>query len=287
MEYILHLSILINIYIILALSLSIFSTYGGLISLSHAGFYGIGAYIAAILGVNYNLHFLIVILIAILICGLLALIISAISLKSIDDFFIISTLSIQLVIFSVMNNWLDLTNGPLGIMGIPNIQFNMFHIDDKQSFWCLTLIITMFIGLLTLYITHSAFGRTLRAISEDEVFAQSLGKNVYLSKTIAFTIGSALASIAGVLYAHYIGYINPTSFTIDESIFILSIVVIGGVNKKITGVAFATMFFVILPEILRFTGISNELSANINQIIYGGTLFCVVLYLNKKVRKSS
>lgn len=116
MEYILHLLILIAIYTILSQSLSLTSGYSGLISLAHAGFYGIGAYTSAILSVNYSLPFLITLPISMLVTGLLAALISAIALRTVNDYYIIITLGIQVFSFSLMNNWISLTNGPMGIM---------------------------------------------------------------------------------------------------------------------------------------------------------------------------
>jgi len=271
MEYLLHLLILVGIYVMLSQSLNLSAGFGGMISLAHAGFYGVGAYTAALLAVNYQMSFLLVLPIAMLLSGLLALLVSAIALRTIDDYFIICTLGIQVVVFSLMNNWMSLTRGPLGIPGIPSISFLGITIESKWTFLLLTLF---FVGLIFLFLkklTGSAFGRTLRALSEDEIFTQSLGKNVYLSKVIAFTFGAMIAAVPGVLYAHYISYIDPTSFTVDESIFILSIVIIGGM-RNLWGSVIAAAFLVFLPEILRFVGMPNAIAANMRQIIYGGIL---------------
>jgi branched-chain amino acid transport system permease protein len=117
-------------------------------------------------------------------------------------------------------------------------------------------------------LTTSSFGLVLKALSEDEIFTQSIGKNVYLTKVITFTFGAMIAAIPGVLYAHYISYIDPTSFTVDESIFILSIVIIGGM-RNLWGIVAAAAFLILLPEALRFVGLPNSLAANLRQIIYG------------------
>jgi branched-chain amino acid transport system permease protein len=201
----------------------------------------------------------------------LALVVSAIALRTVDDYFIICTLGIQVVIFSLMNNWMSLTRGPLGIPGIPNIQLWGIDIKSKLAFLLLTLF---FVGLTFFFLkklTSSSFGRTLRSLSEDEIFTQSLGKNVYLAKVVAFTISAMIAAIPGTLYAHYISYIDPTSFTVDESIFILSIVIIGGM-RNLWGSVIAAAFLVLLPEALRFVGMPSAIAANMRQIIYGGIL---------------
>ena len=121
MDYIIHLLLLICFYTLLAQSLNLSAGYTGLVSLAHAGFYGIGAYTTAILSVNYGFPFYINLPLAMLISGAIALIISFIALRTVEDYFIICTLGIQIIIFSIMNNWTQLTNGPLGISGIPSI----------------------------------------------------------------------------------------------------------------------------------------------------------------------
>jgi branched-chain amino acid transport system permease protein len=275
MEYLLHLLILVGIYVMLAQSLNLSAGFGGMISLAHAGFYGVGAYTAALLAVNYQLPFIVALPIAMLLSGLLALIVSAIALRTIDDYFIICTLGIQVIIFSLMNNWMSLTHGPLGIPGIPGIQLFGFAVESKWAFLLLTLVFVALIFFFLKKLTTSSFGRTLRALSEDEIFAQSLGKNVYLSKVVAFTTGAMIAAVPGVLYAHYISYIDPTSFTVDESIFILSIVIIGGM-RNLWGSVVAAAFLVLLPEALRFVGMPNSIAANMRQIIYGGILILMM-----------
>jgi branched-chain amino acid transport system permease protein len=108
--------------------------FGGMISLAHAGFYGVGAYKGALLAINFQLPFLLTLLIAMLLSGMLALVVSSIALRTIDDYFIICTLGIQVVVFSLMNNWMSLTNGPLGIPGIPGIRLFGVEIESKWHF---------------------------------------------------------------------------------------------------------------------------------------------------------
>ncbi|KHE90976.1 MAG: branched-chain amino acid ABC transporter permease [Candidatus Scalindua rubra] len=284
MEYILHLLIFISIYILLSQSLSLTSGYAGLISLAHVGFYGIGAYTAAILSVNYSVPFLVTLPLAMLLSGLIAIIVSTISLRTVDDYFIIITLGIQVVIFSVMNNWQGLTRGPLGIPGIPSIKILGVSFDSKISFLLLSMFFVGIVWFLLNNITRSPFGRILIALSEDEIFTKSLGKDVYKAKIISFTISAMFASIAGVLYAHYISYIDPTSFTIHESIFILSIVIIGGM-RNLWKVALAAAFLVLLPEVLRFVGMPNDVAANMRQIIYGVILVLVIFRSSDRIHK--
>jgi len=280
MEYILHLLILIGIYAILAQSLTLVAGYTGMVSLAHAGFYGIGAYTAALLSVNFQVPFLLVIPIAMLFSGVIALAVSVIALRTVEDYFIICTLGIQVIIFSLMNNWMELTNGPLGIPGIPDLTIFGYKFSDKIPFLLLTFSIAGIIFYIIKNITSSNFGLLLKAISEDEIFTQSLGKNVYRTKVMTFVFGAMIASIPGILYAHYITYIDPTSFTVDESIFILSIVIIGGI-RSLWGSVFAAAFLILLPEGLRFIGLPEDVAANLRQILYGTILVAVMFKYSK------
>ncbi len=280
MEYILHIIIMILLYVMLSQSLTLTAGYSGLISLAHAGFYGIGAYTSALLSVNLGSSFLVILPIAMLLSGIIGVLISVIALRTVDDYFIIITLGIQVVAFSIMNNWMDLTNGPLGIPGIPVISIFGLEINSKLAFLALTLILTGIVFVIIRNITKSPFGRILISLSEDEIFTKSLGKKVYSAKVISFTIGGMFAAIPGVLYAHYISYIDPTSFTVDESIFILSIVIIGGM-RNLWGSAIAAAVLIILPEALRFVGMPSSIAANMRQIIYGLALVIMMFRYSK------
>jgi len=280
MEYLLHLLILVGIYIMLAQSLSLSAGFGGMISLAHAGFYGLGAYTAALLAVKCQTPFLVSLPVAMVLSGTLALAVAAIALRTIDDYFIICTLGIQVVVFSLMNNWMSLTRGPLGIPGIPGIRLFGMAVESKSAFLILVASLAALVFFAIKKLTDSSFGRTLRALSEDEIFTKSLGKNVYLTKLIAFTVGAMFAAVPGALYAHYISYIDPTSFTLNESIFIISIVILGGM-RNLWGCAFAATFLVLLPEALRFVGMPNAIAANMRQIIYGGILVLMMFRYSK------
>lgn len=280
MDYVLHILIIITFYVMLAQSLCLIAGYSGMISLAHAGFYGIGAYVTAILTVDFGTSFLITIPAAMLINGLIASVIAIIALRTVDDYFIVITLGIQIVVFSLMNNWISLTNGPVGIPGIPQISILGFLFSSKLSFFCLSLLFLAFVFFLLRNITRSPFGKILIALSEDEIFTKSIGKSVYKSKIFSFTIGAMLAAIPGVLYAHYINYISPSSFTLNESIFILTIVIIGGM-RNLWGSLIAASLLVVLPEVLRLIGIQNTIAANMRQIIYGLALVVMMFRFSR------
>lgn len=277
LDYIYHLITFIALYTILATSLNLFSGYTGLLSLSHAGFYGIGAYTSALLSQHFGLPPLLNIFIAMLFSGSIAFFISFIALKTYEDYFVIITLGIQIIIFSLMNNLVSITNGPLGIVGIESFSF----LKNNFSFMLFAVFVASVIYYFLYNFSKSHYALNLKGIKEDEVYMQALGKDVKKIKIQIYVLSASVASVAGVLYAHYISYIDPTSFTVDESIFILSIVIIGGLGN-LRGSFFAASFMVLLPELLRFVGLPDSIAANMRQIIYGLILVGVIIWQEKR-----
>lgn len=277
MDYIYHLITFVALYTILASSLNLFSGYTGLLSLSHAGFYGIGAYTSALLAQHYGLSPLLNIFIAMGMSGLLAFGISFVALRTYEDYFVVVTLGIQIILFSLMNNLTDITNGPLVIVGIEGFPF----LQSNFSFMLFAVGVMGVVYYLLYHFSKSHYALNLKGIKEDEIYMLSLGKDIKKMKIQIFVVSASLASVAGVLYAHYISYIDPTSFTVDESIFILSIVIIGGLGS-LRGALVASTFMVLLPEILRFVGMPDSVAANMRQIIYGLILIGVIVWQEKR-----
>lgn len=277
MEYFLHILILIGIYVILSVSLNLITGYAGFLSIAHAAFYGVGAYVAALLALKFHSPFLANIVCAVILSGLLGALVGIPSLRIRDDYFAIATFAFQVITFSVMNNWVSFTGGPMGLPGIPQPAIFGWKITTHYDF----LIVIFVLCVITLWISHkivsSPFGHVLKAVREDEIFAQAMGKNVASYKVLIFVIGAGMASVAGVMYAYYISFIDPTSFTIMESIFIISIVIIGGAGN-IWGSVLGATVLVILPEALRFLGMPSSIAANMRQIIYGALLVIFMLF---------
>jgi branched-chain amino acid transport system permease protein len=141
-------------------------------------------------------------------------------------------------------------------------------------------------GLLVYWIVNrlvkSPFGNVLRSIREDEIFAQSLGKNVSFFKVLSFSVSAGLTAIAGALYAYYITFIDPTSFTVQESVFMLSLVIVGGAGR-LSGSIIGAVLLVSIPEILRFVGMPSSIAANMRQILYGGLLVAFMMFRPKGI----
>jgi len=277
MEYLLHILILIGIYAILSVSLNLIAGYTGLISIAHAAFYGVGAYVAALMALKLHSPFLINVVCAVILSGFLGVLVGIPSLRIRGDYFVIATFAFQVITFSVLNNWVSFTGGPMGLPGIPQPTLFGLTISSHIGF----LLMMGLLCAITLWVTHqlvkSPFGRVLKAIREDEVFAQAVGKNVAAYKVIVFVISAGTASVAGVMYAYYISFIDPTSFTVMESIFILSIVIMGGAGS-FWGPVVGAVLLVTMPEVLRFVGMPSAIAANMRQIIYGGLLVAFMMW---------
>lgn len=277
MNYLWHILTLINIYMILGMSLNLAVGYTGLLSICHAAFYGIGAYAATLLMLNAGWGFFPALLTAVLITTACSLVIAIPSLRLRGDYFVLATLGFQIIVFSILYNWIDLTRGPYGIPGIPLPQVLGREVDSVGTYFLFSLFFALTCGLLLAGLKQSPFGRVLRAIREDDMAAAALGKPVSHLKVTAFALSAAFAAVSGALFACYMRYIDPTSFTIAESVFILSIVIIGGAGSLV-GPVLGAALMIVLPELLRFLQIPDSIAANMRQIIYGVLIILLMRY---------
>lgn len=277
MNYLIHILIMICIYLILALSLNLIVGYSGLISLAHAAFYGIGGYATTLLMVNLKINFFLAFFIGVILTFVIAYFIGKISLVFKDDFFVLVTLGFQIIVFSILYNWVELTKGPYGIPGIPKPYLFGFKLDQPWSFLVLSSIIAVIVFLYFRILHHSSFSLYLKGIRDNELAFISSGKKPSRYKIFCFVIAGGTAAISGALYVSYITYIDPTSFTLDESIFILSLIMIGGTGN-LKGPIIGTIFMVALPEALRFLGLPDTIAPNVRQIIYGLVLIFLMRF---------
>lgn len=278
MDYILHLIILINIYVIITTSTNLMVGLVNMLSLGQAAFYGIGAYLSVLALMVFNWPLIPALLFAMAGTGLLSLLIAFPSLRLKGDYFVLATLGFQLIVFTVLYNWISVTRGPFGIPGIPSPQlFGAIQISGLWSYLALSSVLVVLVVFLFHHLIYSPFGRALRGVRDDELSMKALGKNVTAFKIQAFAISSAFMAIAGFLYATYVSYIDPTSFNLDESIFILSAVIVGGLGN-VRGPIVGALLVILLPEALRFVGLPDSTAANLRQIIYGLALILLMRY---------
>ena len=181
MEYVLHVLILAAVYITLAVSLDLLAGRMGLLSIAQAAFYGLGAYTSALLAVQFGAPFLVGVLAGVAVAVLISFVVSLPSLRLHDDYFVIATFGFQMILFSIFNNWMSLTRGPLGIPGIPQPVIFGWHVTSHLDFLILAAAFACFAYFVVYRLTSSPFGRVLHAIREDEVFAKAHGKSTLLA----------------------------------------------------------------------------------------------------------
>jgi len=277
MDYVLHILIAAAIYSILSLSLDLLAGQTGLLSMAHASLYALGAYTSGLLAVHLGAPFLVGVLAGMVIAVAVSFLISLPSFRLYDDYFIVATFACQMVILSVLTNWIALTRGPLGVPGIPEPEIAGVVIKSRLAFVVAAIVLAVLTYLVVSRVSASPFGRVLRAIREDEIITQAQAKNVLRFKVSVFAFSAALAALAGSFYAHYVTYIDPTSFTVMESILVISMVIIGGAGSR-AGPVVGAVVLVSLPELLRFVGLPSSVAANVRQIIYGGLLVVFMMW---------
>ena len=262
--------------IIESLALQLAVGFTGLLNLGHAAFYCIGAYTAALLALA-GYPFWLCLLMAGVVPMIFGFLLALLTNKIKGDYFALATLGFTFVVYAVALNWTDLTNGPLGLPGIPKP--NLFGLDfsDNISFLILILVITLISYLIIKRITISPFGKVLAATRDNEMATKVLGKNTFKMKACALAINAFFAGIAGSILAYYITYIDPSSFTIMEMIPTLCVVIIGGLGS-LEGTVIAAVILEILPEPLRFIGFSSSIIGPARQMIYALILLVILIY---------
>ena len=256
-----------SIFTIVALALNLITGYAGQAMMGIAAFFGIGAYTAAICTTN-GVPFFAALLIGMIVSGLFGAVLGVISLRLQEDFLAITTIGINFVMAAIFNT-LKITGGTLGLTTskpvIFGIRMNNFH------FFILSTIIVVIICLLITKMRHSWFGMALASIENDSGAARSFGINVSQYQILAFTIGTAIAGLAGGLYSHRMGFISSSDFAFVVSISIVSMCVIGGLGT-LRGPIFGAFFLTALPEVLRFAD-------NYRELVYALLLVIMVRFM--------
>ena len=271
--YLYQIAITALIFIILATSLNLVTGTAGLLSLGHAGFYGIGAYAAALISTRLGLPFLVTMPAAGLIAGAIGVLVALPTMRLVSIYFAVATLGIGEMIYVTLLNWTDFTRGPMGIRGIPPIAMLGWQPHSPmQQYMVVAATAAVSIWVLS-RLTHSYFGNALRAVREDDQCAAAMGLDVVQLKIVAFGTSCFFAGIAGALLAHTANFISPDQFQFGESINILAMVVVGGLGS-LPGAVIGALLLIILPEALRGIG-------DFRMIAIGSIMFFSILLLPK------
>lgn len=283
------------IYIVLALSMNLLNGFTGLFSLGHAGFMAIGAYVCALLTLspaqkemnfflapiipalaNVQLPFVPALVIAGLVAAAFAWLIGTPVLRLRDDYLAIATLGFAEIIRVVITNLQTVTNGALGLKGLPKF-------STTWIVWSVAALSVVFMYALI----NSAYGRSLKAVRDNEIAAQAMGIDVAHVKIVSFVISSFMAGVGGALLGHLMTTIDPKMFVFGLTYNIVLIVVLGG-NGSITGSVISSIVVTVLMELLRFLDgplnfvvFKTDGLPGLRMVVFSLLLMIVVIYRQK------
>lgn len=270
-----QLAVLAAIYVILATSVNLLVGYSGLLCLGQQAFFGIGAYTSALLTVNLGLPMPVGVLGGIILASLSGWGLGKITLHLRSAYFVIATLAFGAICRQIALNWVSLTGGPTGLAGIPPAGAGGVSLAKPEALYPVVLAVAAICVLIVTRIARTGLGYGMRAMAENENLARSVGVDTRRHASIAFVVSAGMASVAGSLYAHSVGFIAPSVFSFSVMVKALVMVVGGGLGT-VLGPVMGAVFFTELPELLRF-------SDQWRLVIYGAILVLLVRFLPRGV----
>jgi branched-chain amino acid transport system permease protein len=280
--YHLHTLIMAGIFAVLALSLNLLLGYTGQLSLGHAAFFGIGAYATGLLTVKLEWSPWLGLVAAIALPAATGWAIGRLALKLRGAYFVLLTISFAGVVSLVSVNWMDLTNGPLGLPGVPPIEIALpglpaLSLRAKGAYYELVLAAVALCYLVCFALVHSRIGRALIALRENETLAESVGIDGTHYLVLAATVSAAMAGLGGGLYAHYTRFVSPEVFLFSYTVTMVIMVVAGG-KGTLAGPIVGAVIFTVLPEALRAVA-----SWQWQMLLYGMLLIAVLFFMPRGI----
>lgn len=270
-DYVLTILNLVLIYFIGALGISVLMGMTGLMMLASAAFMGIGGFISANLAVKLGVPVWLSMILAMLITGVFGALIGSALVKLSGAFFAFATLGFSQIVAVFLTNYRPFTGGPDGMQKIPTLALFGFELKTLSQWFNVLCVFCLIAAILVERIRNTKLGRSLEAIRDNDVAAQTLGINVYKTKIYAFVIASMLAACSGALIAHHNSVVSASLFTQVTSFKWFMMVMAGGVNSTL-GTLLGTFIFTILPEVLRFSGLYIN-------IIYGALIILMMIFM--------
>ena len=270
-RYYLNVMIFIGIHALLVVGLNLLMGYAGQISLGHAAFFGLGAYTSGILTATYQVSPWPAMLAAVAFTAAVALMVGMPALKLTGYYLAMATLGFGIIVHICFKEFVWLTGGPSGLVGIPRISIGGIFFDDPRAYYYLVWAITLGAIAISLNIVDSRVGRALRAIHDSESAARATGISTSRLKIWVFVLSAIYASVAGSLYAHFITFISPSSFDFMFSIKLVTMCVVGGM-ASIWGAVFGSATLTLLPEVL-------AMFHDYDIVIFGLILMVVMIFM--------
>ena len=273
--YLTYILTLIAIYVIVNLAYAIPVGYTGMLNLGHVGLFAVGAYTSAILTTN-GVSFWLALPLAGLIAGVAGFLLALPARRIRGDYYALMTLGFTFVVSAVILNGGELTRGPLGITGIERPG----GFTDPFTFFILCVVILGVVALFVYRLVSSPFGRALEAVRDDDLVAKSLGKPTGKLRVISLTVSAVIVGIAGALLAHFLQFINAQVFWLDNVVFVLAALVVGGL-ASFPGAIAGTVLLIAFQESVRFLPIVPDLVGSLRLAVFALLLLAVVLFRPK------
>jgi branched-chain amino acid transport system permease protein len=270
-SYLMNVMVFVGINTMLAIALNLLLGFAGQISLGHAAFFGLGAYGSGVLTTTYAADPWLAMAVSAITVGVVAFIIGFPILKLKGHYLAMATLGLGIIVYIVLNETVDLTGGPSGLSGIPNLTLGGFVFDNDKMNYYLIWAFTLVTMLLSINLSYSRIGRALRAIHDSEVAARVMGVNARMLKVQIFTVSAVFSALAGSLYAHTMTFISPASFGFNFSVELVTMVIIGGLGS-IYGSFLGAAILTFLPELLR-------VFYDFDIVIYGALLIVMTIFM--------
>jgi branched-chain amino acid transport system permease protein len=273
MDYVYSVIILIGLFVILASSFNLIIGYGGLISIAHPIFYGIGAYTSALLARDLGLPVPLSIVAGAGLAMALSVAMALPALRVSGDYLLIASIGFQLGMIELIKN-LRFTGGASGVSGIPPFLVPTF---GREAYVALVIVSAIAVVLLVRWIAHSDYGRAISAMRDDEQAFAALGRDAKWIKASLFALGSGIAGFAGALYAHYFRFVTSEQFEILMSAALLTMVVVGGLRTP-WGPVVGAILLQVLPQAITFLNLPPALLGPLQGLLFTG-LVLVFMFL--------
>lgn len=276
--YLVNLATLVAIFGIAAASMNLLIGYAGIFSLAHGAFFGIGAFTAAQLALHLTPDLLLAFLAAAGLSIVLSLCLALPALRVRGEYFIAASLGLQMFAVTIFLEAPVLTGGHAGLAGVPQAKLLGLDIGAPWRFLAVSVVtLALSLGLIRM-LMRGSFGRALMAMRDAESAAMAFGKNIPLLKTLAVAVGCGLVGIAGALYAFHISFVIGDSFTLEQSVLLQAMVIIGGAGT-LAGPLVGTLLILLLPAALTFLPFipATEIGT-VQQFIYGAAMTLLMIF---------
>lgn len=274
------------IFSTVAVSLDLLLGFTGLLSLGQTALFAVGSYTSAVLTTTHGVRPDLALILAVAAATAIALLTSPI-LRLRGFYFALATLALVLIVQEVLINWIDVTGGASGFVGIGKFEMLGYEFKSQRSYYVLAYLVLLLAVLVAIHIRTSRFGRSLTAIREDETAAEAIGIPVFSVKVRVWLVAAAAAGLAGVVYTHYVQFVSPTQFGLEPTIDVLASTVVGGAGTifgPIIGVFVLWLIPALFTQLQEYSTLVWGAALIIAMVFAPGGLFGAVATLYRRGR---